>query len=558
MDAADHVQHGREAFARRAWKDAHAALSASGELGGEDLERLATAAYLLGDEAEYLAVLERAHHAFIAEEEVERAVRCAFWLGLILTLRGERAQASGWLGRSQRLLERRDCVERGYLTLLATLDGPDIEAGLAGAAGAAEIGRRFGDADLFSLSLHEQGHCLVRQGRITEGLALLDEAMVAVLAGELSPVPTGLVYCSVIDGCQQLHELRRAQEWTAALTRWCEQQEDLVAFTGRCLVHRAEIMQVRGAWPEALAEARQAGARLADDRAAGQAFYRQGELHRLQGDFAAAEQAYREASRQGAEPQPGLALLRLAQGRADAAVAAIRRVAGETEDPLARTRLLPAEVEIMLATGDIEAAASACEELDGLAKAMPSRVLDATVAHAVGAVHLADDDPRAALGALRGACDAWQELDAPYEVRAGSRARRAGLPGARRRGHGRVRARGRSRRVRAPRRGRRPRAARGIRRGARPVAARAGGAAARGGRRHQQGDRRRAGAQRADRRPSREQHPRQAARAVAGSRDGMGVPTWARLTGWNHPFAAAARWVVRRKRSRPAERTVAA
>ena len=207
---------------------------------------------------------------------------------------------------------------------------PDAEVGRAGAADGAEIGRRYGDADLFALAVHEEGHCLVRLGRIDEGLALLDEAMLAAIAGELSPITTGLVYCSVIDGCQQLHELRRAQEWTAAMTRWCEQQPDLVMFTGRCLVHRAEIMQVRGAWREALAEARQAGDRLADARAVGQAFYRQGELHRLQGDFAAAEQAYRDASRHGLEPQPGLALLRLAQGRGDAAAAAIGRVVGET------------------------------------------------------------------------------------------------------------------------------------------------------------------------------------------------------------------------------------
>jgi DNA-binding CsgD family transcriptional regulator len=411
----DRLGQGREAFAKRAWKDAHAALSSAAALGGEDLERLATAAYLLGDEAEYLAVLERAHHAHLDEGAVDRAVRCAFWLGLILSLRGEAGRASGWLARAQRLLGDRDCVERGYLRLLETLHVPDPEIGHDGAADGAELGRRFGDADLFSLAVHEQGHCLVRLGRVAAGLALLDEAMLAAVGGELSPIVTGLIYCSVIDGCRELHELRRAQEWTAAMTRWCEQQPDLVMFTGRCLVHRAEIMQVRGAWEEALAEARQAAARLADERATGQACYRQGELHRLQGDFADAERAYREASRHGVEPQPGLALLRLAQGRSDAAVAAIRRVVGETADPLARTRLLPALVEIMLATGDVEAAAIACDELEALADRLPSRVLEATAAHAAGAVHLAEDDPRAALAALRGAGEVWQELDAPYE-----------------------------------------------------------------------------------------------------------------------------------------------
>ena len=411
----DQLQQGREACARRAWGEAHAALSAAGELGAEDLERLATAAFMLGDELEYLDVLERAHHAFLAKGAVERAVRCAFWLGLIATSRGEAARASGWLGRAQRLLEQRDCAERGYLRLLETLHVPDAEVGHAGAADGAEVGRRFGDADLFSLAVHEQGNCLIRLDRIEEGLALLDEAMLGVVAGELSPIAAGLVYCSVIDTCQRLHELGRAQEWTAALTRWCEQQPGLVMFTGRCLVHRAEIMQVRGAWGDALTEARQAGDRGADARAVGQARYRQGELHRLQGDFAAAEQAYREASRHGLEPQPGLALLRLAQGRRDAAAAAIRRAAGETSDPLARARLLPAQVEIMLAAGDAEAAAHACGELAALAGRMPSRALEATAAHAVGAVRLARDDPRGALAALRGAADTWQELEAPYE-----------------------------------------------------------------------------------------------------------------------------------------------
>jgi DNA-binding NarL/FixJ family response regulator len=414
VDATDHVQRGREAFARQAWRDAHAALSA-GPVAAEDLERLATAALMLGEELEYLDVLERAHHAFLAEGELERAVRSAFWLGLIRTSRGEAGRASGWLARAQRLLGDRDCAERGYLRLLETLN-TDPEVGRAGAAEGAEIGRRFGDGDLFALSVHEEGHCLVRQGRIEEGLALLDEAMLTAVAGETSPIATGLLYCSVIDGCQQLHELRRAQDWTEAMTRWCEQQPDLVMFTGRCLVHRAEIMQVRGAWSEALAAAQHAIASRADERAAGGAYYRQGELHRLQGDFAAAETAYRESSRHGLEPQPGLALLRLAQGRGGAAAAAIDRAVGETGDPLLRARLLPAQVEIALAAGDGETARAACGELEQLAAGRPCALLDAIVAHARGAIELDAGDARAALTALRAAEAAWHELDAPYET----------------------------------------------------------------------------------------------------------------------------------------------
>jgi ATP/maltotriose-dependent transcriptional regulator MalT len=243
-----------------------------------------------------------------------------------------------------------------------------------------------------------------------------------VIAGELSPIVTGLVYCNVIAGCQEIYEARRAQEWTAALTRWCEQQPDMVAHTGPCLLHRAEIMQLHGGWVDALEEARRAGERFAKrargiNRAAvAQAVYREGEVHRLQGDLAAAEAAYREASRGGWEPQPGLALLRLAQGDAAAAAASIRRVAGETGEPLKRARLLPAYVEIMLAMDEVPEARSACDELREVAKGHESSMLGATVAHAEGAVGLAEGDAAGALVALRHAWQVWEELDAPYEA----------------------------------------------------------------------------------------------------------------------------------------------
>ncbi|MGE5273999.1 MAG: LuxR C-terminal-related transcriptional regulator [Verrucomicrobiota bacterium] len=260
---------------------------------------------------------------------------------------------------------------------------------------------------------------LVSAGRVQEGLALLDEAMVTVTTGDLSPFVVGIVYCGVILACQEAFEVGRAREWTLALTEWADQQPDLVAFTGRCRIHRAEILQFGGSWSDALEEARRACERLVETNnpaAAGVAYYRHAELLRLLGEFAAAEEAYREASGFGWEPQPGLAQLRLAQGKRGAALAAIRRASSETREPLKRAALLPAQVEIALAAGEIEEARSACAELEDLAGRYDSAMLAAMVAYAKGAVALTEDDPRAALGALRRAQQAWLELDAPYEV----------------------------------------------------------------------------------------------------------------------------------------------
>ena len=268
--SSDELERGRTAYARRAWLDAYESLAAADRvlrLGAQDLELLATSAYMLGRAEDYLRSLERAYQLHRDAGEPLRAVRCAFWVGLSLALQGESGRAGGWLGRAQRLLERagRDCVERGYLLTPVMFEreaAGDLEDAAAIAADVAAIGERFGDADLFALAVHSQGSFLVKLGRVREGLGLLDEAMVAVTAEELSPIASGLVYCGVILGCQEAYEPRRAREWTAALTRWCEQQPDMVAFTGRCLTHRAEIMCLRGAWQEALEEARRApGAR---------------------------------------------------------------------------------------------------------------------------------------------------------------------------------------------------------------------------------------------------------------------------------------------------------
>ena len=427
VDAVAELERGRQSYASQAWTDAFELLSAadrSDQLGAGDLELLATSAYMLGREENYLGILERAYRAHLDADEGLAALRCAFWIGVTLASGGEMGRAGGWLGRAQRLLDRQgdDCVDSGYLLLPRVFEqqgSGDLEAAAATAAEAAAIGERFGDPDLFALAAHEQGHTLIRLGRLKEGLALLDESMVAVTAGELSPIASGIVYCGVILACQDAHELRRAQEWTFALTGWCERQPDLVAFTGRCLVHRAQIMQLRGAWSEAIEEARRAAERCLraeNPAAAGEACYQRGEIHRLLGDYRAAEEAYREASGHGWEPQPGLALMRLAQGKADAAEAAIRRVEAETSEPGKRAGLLPAFVEIMLAVDDLDAARAASGELEAIAQGQENGALGSMAAGARGAVELAEGDARAALVSLRSAGEIWQQLEAPYEV----------------------------------------------------------------------------------------------------------------------------------------------
>jgi DNA-binding CsgD family transcriptional regulator len=427
VGAAADLERGRDSYAREAWKDAYEALSAadgSAALDAADLERLATAAYMIGREADYLGVLERAHRAHLESGEELAAVRCAFWIGVNLALRGEMARAGGWLGRAQRLLGRQeaDCVERGYLLIPGVFRqkaSGDWEGAAATAGEAVAIAEHFGDSDLFALAAHEQGHILVQHGRLREGLSLLDESMVAVTTGELAPIVSGIVYCGVILACRDAHEIRRAQEWTAALSAWCERQPDLVAFTGRCLVHRAEILQLKGSWTEALEEAARAlerCRRAENDAAAAEAFYRQGEIHRVRGEVDAAEAAYREASGRGREPQPGLALLRLAQGRTDAAAAAIRRTLDETTAAGMRAGLLPAYAEIMVAAGELDAAEAAAAELELIAEGHEDNALGAMAAETRGRVAIAAGDAQPALVALRRAAQTWQRLEAPYEA----------------------------------------------------------------------------------------------------------------------------------------------
>jgi tetratricopeptide (TPR) repeat protein len=328
------------------------------------------------------------------------------------------------LARGRRQLDdaRLECAERGYLLLP---EGLSLDwQGKRGEATsryeeALAIGERYGEQDLIAFARLGLGEVLLHQGETTRGVALLDEVMTTVIAGDLSALAGGLVYCAVIEKCYEIYDLRRAQEWTAALTRWCATQPDLVPYRAQCLVHRSQIMQIEGAWHEALEEARKACERIPTPGGrpwAGAAFYQQGELHRLRGDVAKAEEAYRQASLWGRVPQPGLALLRLSGGNVDEAVSSISRALAEARDPLSRSQILPAHVEIMLAAGDVQAASVSMDELGDIASRQDGLLLKTLACSAQGAVLLEQGYTAAALTVLRQAWSAWNILEAPYEA----------------------------------------------------------------------------------------------------------------------------------------------
>ncbi|GAB3409923.1 LuxR C-terminal-related transcriptional regulator [Flindersiella endophytica] len=422
----DAIEAAREADERRAWGEAYRRyrrLADAAGLDADGLERLAVSAYLTGRLEACTIAWEQAHRAWLGENQPLRAARCAFWLGLVLNLHGEAARGGGWLARAGRLLdEMPDCVEQGYLRIVPSLQA--MHAGDPGTAyrisrEIAGIAQRFGDPDLLALARLGLGQALIAQDESGPGIALLDETMIAVTTGEVSPIPAGIIYCAVIIACREVFDLRRAQEWTIALNRWCAAQPDLKPYRGQCLVHRSEIAQLRGDWVEAMTEVRRACDQLSDppgNPAMGMAMYQQAELFRLRGAYDRAEQAYREASGWGHCVQPGLALLRLAQGRIHDAVAAIRRALDEADAAVERARVLAAYVEILLATGELAAASSAAGELDRIAEDFGSVYLRAVADHARGSVLLSGEDAAAGCAALRRALASWQGLAAPYEA----------------------------------------------------------------------------------------------------------------------------------------------
>jgi len=433
------IEQGRRAFVLRAWGEAYGwlvAADAEGTVGPEDLQRLAVCGFLTGEDSVAEDAWARAHQAFLDRGEVEAAVRCALWLGIVLiTGRGDEQRGGGWIARAQRLLEveeLQDTAVRGYVLLPAGLRELDVgDPGLARDVfvEAAEIGFRAHEADLVALARLGQGQSLIRMGEPLHGAELLDEVMVEVEGDRVSPLTAGIVYCAVILACQQIFDLPRAQAWTRVLSRWCDEQPDLVRFRGACLVHRSELAALRGDWDTAVAEADLACARLADppDPAVGLAWYQRAELHRMKGQLSSAETAYERAATRGQDPHPGLARLWLSQGRIEAAAAAIRRViqdrpasyprvVDEVTGPRSRAEMLAAAVEILVAAGDLTAAGAAADELQVMADQHATTLFAAVAARALGTVLLARDEPSAALEPLGRARAGWTDLQAPYET----------------------------------------------------------------------------------------------------------------------------------------------
>lgn len=426
-DARDAPARGRAAADNLAWDDAYAAFAEAdpSTLTADDLQAWATAAYLLGHVDTAVDALTRAYRMHDGTDDPRAALRCGFWIIFIVIGRGDVAQASGWMSHCTHMLARAPagCAERSYLSVIEAYRMVAVEQryaeGQRTADSVVEAARRTGDEDLLALGLNVAGRARIHAGMVEEGLARLDEAMVAVVSGSLSPPAAGTVYCSLIDACEEIAEYGRSLEWTDALSRWCDRQQGMITFTGQCLTHRATILRRQGDWTAAESQVEQARERFAgaaDEQAIGGALYELGEVHRLGGDFTAAEDAFRSASDWGHDPQPGLALLRLAQGRIAAATATMRRELSERTDAIDRIRLLPAAVEILVAAGDAATASDAADELRELAGAYRTSALAAQADLAQGAVLLAAGEADQALAALRRASEGWRSLKAPYET----------------------------------------------------------------------------------------------------------------------------------------------
>ncbi|MFE6649326.1 LuxR C-terminal-related transcriptional regulator [Nocardioides sp. NPDC057772] len=418
------LESARVDFDRGDWAAAYSAWSAADHavLSAADLEDFAVAAELTGHHDETIAALQRAFLSSQEAADLGRSVRCAFRITMTAHVHGESALARGWTSRAEGLVAGSDDgVEVGwvdFLRMFRALGTGDFAAAAGYADKVAERGRRHAEPDLIALGLCSQGRMAIYSGRVVEGLALLDEAMVRVIAGEASPVIAGHVYCTAIEGCQEISDFGRVAEWTAALERWCAAQPGPLAFTGQCAVHRGQLLRLHGEWQQALEEFEHATRRYQEVNApdaVGLAAYEAGEVLRLRGEYAEADAAYERAADSGFDPQPGLALLWSARGQGAAALAAIDRLLAETGGPVQRCRLLPAAVDVLIDAGEVDRARDVAAELDALAGAFGCDWLEASAAHAHGAVELSAGDPAGALPYLRKAQQLWARADATYD-----------------------------------------------------------------------------------------------------------------------------------------------
>lgn len=434
------LQAARDAFATRAWARAHQLFSELDEtspLAVEDLEQFAVAAYMAGETDLSTDAWKRAQDAHVRAHDARRAARCTFWLVMNLFDNREWAQGQGWLARGLHLLDESrmaECPERGLLYVALArkqIKDGEVALGQETAQQAVQLSVRCHDHELDVFSRLVLAQARLRKGDAAEAAPLCDEIMVSVIGAHVSPIAVGTVYCAVIEVCHAMFDFARAREWTAALSQWCGTQSDLVSFRGECMIYRSEIMRMSGAWSQASAEAEQARDWLnrpsgrttaAADRATpafsyriGAAYYQLAEIHRLRGEFADADFAYSRASEHGYSTRPGLALLRLAQGRTAEAAATIRRLIADVNSPK-RADVLAACVEIMIAASDIETARASAQQLAEIAASPTTSYLHALAAQAAGAVLLAEARAGQALAPLREAWMAWQEIDAPYEA----------------------------------------------------------------------------------------------------------------------------------------------
>jgi class 3 adenylate cyclase/ATP/maltotriose-dependent transcriptional regulator MalT len=413
------------AMERHAWNEAFDLLrQADSErtLSADELALLGEAAWWSSDIEACISARERAYAAYLDEGEPRKAAMVAFWLVRDHANRLSGSISLAWMKRGERLLQDApDSLEYGYLEMMrarAAHVAGEYDGSVEVAARAIETGMKYGDPNLQALGLVYQGMSLVARGDAEEGMALLDEATVAAVSGELRPNVTGMVYCNMISTCHELAEYRRAGEWTEAANRWCERQA-ITGFPGLCRVHRAEIFRLRGAWAEAEQEARRACGELMDhglSAFAGDGFYEVGEIRLRMGDVASAETAFQQANELGRDPQPGLALLRMAQGNVDAAAALLRRSLQEKSEPLERVNRLAAQVEVAIAAGDPNTAEGAASELEEIAERYGSDALRASAAVARARVQLDKGDTAAAGESARRGWQLWRDLDAPYEA----------------------------------------------------------------------------------------------------------------------------------------------